>query len=136
MATTNFDALELDSGLVVGGNVTIGGTLTATGALSAPVPVEVASANGTLAITNGAVPITKASAIALTIPAPTRNGLVLYIFATTAHAHVVTVTGGYNGTANTIGTFGGAIGDGIALVSYNSKWYVVPGTNLNVTLSS
>jgi hypothetical protein len=103
------------------------------------VPTEVASADGAISLTSGGqVYITKGSAAALTLAVPTvQNGARLAIIATTAHAHTVTVSGGLRGagTGADVGTFGGAIGDGVVLVSYNGTWHVEPGSNLNVTFA-
>ena len=101
-------------------------------------PVQVASANGAILLLDGGhVPITKGSVCALTLAVPVRNGVELTIYATTAHAHTVTVSGGIAGAgaAADVGTFGGAVGDGVTLISFNNLWYVKPGTNLNVTFA-
>lgn len=101
-------------------------------------PVQVASANGAvLLLDGGQVIVTKAGVCALTLAVPVRNGVRLTILATTAHAHTLTVSGGIGGagTSADVGTFGGAIGDGVTLISYNSLWWVEPGTNLNVTFA-
>lgn len=101
-------------------------------------PVQVASANGAILLLDGGqVIITKGSVCALTLAVPVRNGARLTILATTAHAHTVTVSGGIAGagTGADVGTFGGAVGDGVSLISYNGAWYVDPGTNLNVTFA-
>lgn len=99
--------------------------------------VQVASADGAITTHSGQVYITKGSAAALTLSAPTMTGLRLTIIATTAHAHTVTVSGGIAGAGASadVGTFGGAVGDGVTLISYNGAWYVEPGTNLNVTFA-
>lgn len=101
-------------------------------------PVQVALLDGAVTIRNGIVVITKASAAALTLAAPTaatHDGLILYIDATTAHAHTLTITGGLRGAGAgaDVGTFGGAIGDGVTLVAYNAAWY--PLRNVNVTFA-
>lgn len=99
-------------------------------------PLQVASADGAITIKDGIVVITKASAAALTLAAPSidDNG-VLIIDSHTAVAHTVTLAGGLRGAGDgaDVGTFGGAIGDGIVLYAYNGAWYPVPGTNVNVT---
>ena len=101
-------------------------------------PVQVASANGAINLLDGGqVVITKGSACALTLAVPVRNGVELTIISSTAYAHTVTVSGGIAGAGASadVGTFGGAVGDGVTLMSYNSLWYVKPGTNLNVTFA-
>lgn len=117
-------------------------SITATTEFIGPVnlPTQVASADGAITIKSGVVIITKGTACALTLAAPTAtddDGKVLYIDSTTAAAHTVTISGGLRGagTGADVGTFGGAIGDGIVLYAYNAKWYPVPGTNTNVTFA-
>ncbi len=100
--------------------------------------VEIASANGAIqSIAGGQVYITKAGVCALTLAAQAIDGARLTIISTTANAHTVTVTNGIGGagSGSDVGTFGGAIGDGVTLISYNGYWYVEPGTNLNVTFA-
>ena len=101
-------------------------------------PRQIASADGAITITDGIVYITKGTAAALTLAAPPTDlsGTELVIISTTAAAHTVTNTSpGFNGgsTASDVGTFGGAIGDGIVLTPYNGVWHVV--TKTNVTLA-
>jgi hypothetical protein len=102
-------------------------------------PVQVASADGAITLLSGGmVFITKGSAAALTLAVPAiSTGARLVIVSTTAFAHTVTVSGGLRGagTGADVGTFGGAIGDGVVLVSYNGTWHVEPGSNLNVTFA-
>lgn len=110
------------------------------GALIAPLPVVLASADGAITIKHGIVAITKAGVCALTLAAPTAgvdDGKTLIIDATTAAAHTLTISGGLRGAGSgaDVGTFGGAIGDGIMLYARNGAWYPVPGTNTNVTFA-
>jgi hypothetical protein len=125
-------------------NLTVSGTFSSTGLITATagvkIPVQVASADGAITIRNGIVVITKGSAAALTLAAPTattHDGYVLYIDAHTAHAHTITLATGLRGAGAgaDVGTFGGAIGDGIVLYAYNGAWYPVNGTNTNVTFA-
>lgn len=104
--------------------------------------VHVASDDG--AIPNdisGVVVITKATAAALTLADPSvrDDGLVLTIASTTAAAHTVdnSAGSGFNGAGagSDVGTFGAAIGNGFSVYAYGGAWYVVPGSNLNVTLA-
>ncbi|MEM6280586.1 MAG: hypothetical protein AAF787_00215 [Chloroflexota bacterium] len=102
--------------------------------------VEVASEDGAVTIKSGIVAITKAGVAALTLAAPTAgddDGKVLVIDSHTANAHTLTVAGGLRGAGAgaDVGTFGGAIGDGVTLYAYNGAWYPVPGSNLNVTFA-
>jgi len=103
-------------------------------------PVTLAPADGAISVKMGIVLITKATAAALTLAAPTAttdDGKVLIIDSATAAAHTVTVATGLRGAGAgaDVGTFGAAIGNGVALYAYNGAWYPVPGTNLNVTFA-
>lgn len=101
---------------------------------------QVASADGAITIKSGVCVITKGTAAALTLAAPTAgadDGKRLLIVSTTAAAHTVTQTtpGINNGsTASDVGTFGAAIGNNIELVAYNGIWYTA-GTPRGVTLA-
>ena len=101
-----------------------------------PQPYLVASADGAISIAHGTVFITKATAAALTIANPPlgMNGAVLNVVATTAAAHTVTNTSGFNGgsTASDVATFGGGIGDSMQLTAYNGVWLTL--NLLDVTL--
>jgi hypothetical protein len=79
--------------------------------------------------------ITKGSAIALTLAAPTAgadDGLAIEIVSSTAFAHVLTATGllvdgaGHVNTA----TFPAAGGGCVDLVAYQGKWYVQNSQNM------
>lgn len=97
--------------------------------VAAGATVEVASADGAIAIKEGTVFITKGSAAALTLAAPTPttdDGKRLSIITTTAAAHTVTnTTPGFNNgsTASDVATFTGAIGNGMVVRAYNGVWY-------------
>jgi hypothetical protein len=121
-------------------------TLTATGeiagaSIAAAVqhPVELGAANGAIAAKSGVVMITKGTAAAMTLAAPTAgtdDGKVLLIVAATAAAHTVTqTTPGFNnaGASGDVATFGGAIGDNLQIVAYNGRWHVL--SLRNVTLA-
>lgn len=100
--------------------------------------VEISSADGAIPIKSHVHFITKGTAAALTLGTPTtvQNGTIIYIVSTTAAAHTVTCsTIGFNaGNAGAdVGTFGGAIGDGMIVVAYGGEWYVL--NNINVTLA-
>lgn len=93
--------------------------------------------DGAIGITEGTAELSKGSAGAYTLAAPTAadEGKRLTITAKTAQAHTVTqTTPGFNGagSAADVATFGGAIGDNMVVVAVNSKWNVV--TLRNVTL--
>ncbi len=139
MGTTNFDTL------VAGVSVTAP-LLVATTSLSAPLiaggvqePQEVASVDGAIGIKAGTVWITKASAAALTLAAPTAgtdDNKRLEIISTTAQAHTVTIAGGVAGAgaAADVATFGAAVNNRITLKAYNGAWYSSGGAAVGVTL--
>ena len=96
-------------------------------------PVQELTDDGAIAIPGGVVHLNKAGVIAATLAVPDTNGLVLFITSKTAQAHTLTVASGIYGlgTSYDVGTFGGAIGDGVILVSYGGYW--CPASNTNVT---
>lgn len=99
-------------------------------------PKEVMAANGAVTLFSGLVIITKGTACVMTLAAPAVGDNRILIFdSTTAAAHTLTITAGLRGAGAgaDVLTWGGAVGDGTTLYSYNGAWYVVPGTNLNVT---
>lgn len=92
-----------------------------------------AAADGALALPtqggNKTVLITKGSAAALTLAAPTTvpDGTVLTVISTTAFAHTITQAApGFNGGGggSDVATFGAAAGNSITVVAYNGVWYV------------
>lgn len=97
------------------------------------------AANGAVTIKTGIVQITKAGVCAMTLAAPTaaQEGTVIVFDSATAQAHTLTITAGLRGAGAgaDVGTWGGAIGDGITLYAYNLFWWPVPGTALNVTFA-
>ena len=94
------------------------------------VPVQVLTDSGAITIPGGVVILNKAGAIAATLADPTVNGLILHITSITAQAHTVDLVTGVNGGAADVGTFGGAIADGVTLISYNGAWYQHSNTNV------
>lgn len=109
------------------------------GALTAPLPVEVASTDGAISIKHGVVMITKPTAAALTLAAPTAgvdDGKTLHIISATAAAHTVTLSGGLNGAGAgaDVGTFAAAAANRFSVVAYNGAWWAL-GVNVNVTFA-
>lgn len=99
-------------------------------------PTQELTASGAITIPCGLVVINVGSAAAVTLAAPIANGQFLMIVSETAQAHTLDLaTSGVFGGSADVGTFGGAIGDGVCLVSHGDHWYTVPGTNLNVTFA-
>lgn len=100
--------------------------------------VTVYAADGAIAIRSHTAVLTKATAAAMTLAAPTagaHDGVVIDIISTTAQAHTVTYTAGFNGggTSTDVGTFGTAAGNGLRIVAYGGVWYTL--NNVNVTLA-
>ncbi len=98
---------------------------------------QILAADGAITILTGAVVITKGSAAAITLAAPTAgtdDEKVMIITSETAFAHVVTCSSnGFNdkGASGTL-TFGGAKGDSCLLKARNGRWWVVSTRNVAV----
>lgn len=89
------------------------------------------SASGAMTIKPGLHMITKAGVAAMTLADPTtgtHDGLVMTIQSSTAQAHTVSnaAGSGFNsgGAGSDVGTWGGAIGDGMQCTAYQGKWLV------------
>lgn len=87
------------------------------------------TADGAIAVQPGIVFITKGSAAALTLAAPSnQDGLQLTIVSTTSFAHTITATNlVWDGTTgvNTTGTFAAFAGASVTLMAKGTLWYVV-----------
>lgn len=87
--------------------------------------VHTISADGAIdPSTPGRYQITKATAAALTLGAPTKDGICITLYSTTAAAHVITATGLFAdgaGHVNT-GTCAAQIGCQYVLMSLGGKW--------------
>lgn len=74
------------------------------------------------------IELSKAGAAVMTLadPSKAQDGLRLLIMSSTAQAHTVTNTTGFNGgsTASDVATFGGAIGDNFEIVAMSGIWNV------------
>lgn len=95
------------------------------------------TASGAIAEKFGVDTLSGAGALAMTLADPitgTDDGKILRIVAHTAHAHTVTLAGGFQGGANHKATFGGAIGDTLVVLALLGKWYFQP--SINQTLSA
>ena len=100
--------------------------------------VQTISGDGAITIKNGAVLLTKGSAAAITIAAPTSgvdDGAEVTITTSTAFAHVVTQgTVGFNAKgASGTATWAAAKGNGITIVAIAGNWYVK--SNIGVTIA-
>jgi hypothetical protein len=95
----------------------------------AELTMENMSADGTVDIVNGTIYISKGSAAAITLAAPTDgtdDGKVLKFVSTTAYAHVITSpVDGFNAAGSSgTATFGAAKGNSIVLMALKGHWYV------------
>jgi hypothetical protein len=87
--------------------------------------------DGAITPTVGVATLTKATAGAYTLAAPTaaQDGMVLIITSRTAAAHVVTATGlledGVTGGAKNTATFAAFVGASCMLIAINLKWHTV-----------
>lgn len=100
---------------------------------------QTASADGAITIQNGVVLITKASAAALTLAAPStdQNGTRIDIVSTTAYAHTVTAPSaiihwGDSGGADDVATFAAYAGAAISLIANAGLWHVVSRNNVTL----
>jgi hypothetical protein len=125
--------ITLTGTVVLSGPTTLSGTPTLTGpTLTASVvtpKVTVYADSGAIAVESHVAVLTKASASAMTLAAPTVNGTTITIIAGTSVAHVVTGTnlfwaGETGGPFNKV-TTAAFIGSSATLVAYNSLWMVV-----------
>ena len=88
------------------------------------------TAAGAITIPAGIV-IINGTTLAVTLAAPRHSGQVLFISSENASAHTLDLaTAGVNAGSADIGTFGGAAGDGVILVSYDGNWYDFANTNV------
>lgn len=96
------------------------------------------SGDGAITIAAGAVYyITKASAAALTLAAPTaaQEGLVMYVRSKSKFAHTITVTAGFGGGGASfdVATFAAYTGAGMALQAVNAEWWII--NQVGITLA-
>jgi hypothetical protein len=92
---------------------------------------EVDLVDGAIALKNGSVFITKGSAAALTLAAPTAgtdDGKALRITDTTGFAHTVTTPSNKINGNKAVATSAAVVGDMVTFVAYNGVWYVNPTT--------
>lgn len=99
-------------------------------------PVGVFATDGAIDMVAGGIcMLTKGTAGAYTLANPYADGALLIIVSTTAAAHTVTYTAGFNGgtTSRDVATASAAIGNFLVLVSYNGLWWTAG--NLNFTIA-
>lgn len=117
-----------------GSGVTADGLLIKDGHVGA---VQAITGDGAITIQTGMVVLSKGSAAAITIAAPTagdHDGIEITVVTLTAQAHVITQgTVGFNakGSSGTV-TFTAAIGNAVVLRAYNGNWYAVVKTGVTV----
>lgn len=117
-----------------GSGVTIDGLLIKDGG---PGAIQAITGDGAITIQQGRVFLSKGSAAAITIAAPTattHDYLTVVVVSLTAQAHVITsAVEGFNdkGSSGTA-TFGGAIGDSVTLTAYQGNWYTTAKVNVTI----
>lgn len=100
-----------------------------------PEPAELVAADGAITLGRRTIFLTKATALAATLAAPTNPGMNfqrMEIISQTAAAHVITATDLINGDNDTL-TFGGAIGDSCIIYAHGGEWFT--GSLINVTVA-
>jgi len=107
-------------------NLELTGLLEVDGIIHAP---TVISGDGAITVTPSTIALTKGSAAAITIAAPTaaQDGYQIRVYTETAFAHVVTcATDGFNnkGSSGTV-TLTAAKGNGFLIMARNGHWWVV-----------
>lgn len=118
--------LQVDAGIT--GNIT--------GFASGDTPTVI-SGDGAITITPGTVILTKGSAAAITIAAPStpaQDNIVIEVYSESAFAHVITCsTDGFNGkgSSGTV-TFGNLAGNFVRLRARNGHWFAVIKTGTTV----
>lgn len=136
MGTTNFDAVAATTftGALVG-NVT--GNVTGTLIGSSQASDVIITGDGAITVAASTVILTKGTAAAITIVAPTagtHDGIYIWVISETAAAHVITcATDGFNlkGSSGTV-TFGAAIGNAVLLHARNGHWTCPVKTGVTV----
>lgn len=124
----------------VTGDVTGNVTGNVTGSIFSSPTTVTADGAVTIPSVNTVFVITKAGVAAMTLADPTtvtHDGLIIEFVATTANAHTLdnSAGSGFNaaGAAGDVGTFSGAIGDGVRLLAYGGVWHVL--NNIGVTIA-
>lgn len=94
-------------------------------------PTEELTADGAITIPCGLVVLNKAGVLAATLAAPQADGLLLAVVSATGQAHTLDLaTSGISGGSADVGTFGGAVSDGVTMISHGGHWYEVSNTNV------
>lgn len=115
--------------------------VTGLGAVSALEPVVDIAGDGAITIANSVVTLSKGSAAAITIAAPSaaQDGTVIRVVSKSAYAHVVTFTGNtlLDGTSATKlkATLAAYAGSGLSFVAVNQKWNLLGNTAATLAAS-
>jgi len=92
--------------------------------------------DGALTILPGLAKITKATAAAMTLAAPTaaQEGIVMTIYNDTAAAHTVTAAGGLGGggAASDVATWSATIKGSLTVMAVNLHWTVLGSSNVTI----
>jgi len=115
--------LEVDGALSVAGSLTVTGAINSVGGT----PQQEITGDGAIVLTNRSVFLSKATPAAVTIPAPTADGIIISVVSTTNQAHVIT---GLFLASNNTATFGTAIGNNVNLISRDGRWWSLGATNV------
>ena len=89
---------------------------------------QVLAANGATNIVNGNIAITKGSAAAITLAAPTATTddyKIITIVDTTGYLHTVTTPANKINSDSSVITFSGVVGDLVRLMAYQGIWYEI-----------
>ncbi len=91
---------------------------------------------GALTIQNGEQYIGSGGGLAMTLAAPAlwQNGTTMVLMASTAQAHTITYTAGFEGdtTGSDVATYGGAVGDFLVIQAVNGAWRVLSAHNVTI----
>lgn len=104
-------------------------------------PVVDISGDGAITIAPSVVTLSKGSAAAITIAAPSaaQEGTIVRVVSKTAYAHIVTFTGNIllDGTSTTKlkATFAAYAGAGLSFVAVNQKWNLLSNTATTLAVS-
>lgn len=101
---------------------------------------ETLTTSGPITIQNGLVILDKVTPMTATLENPTAgvdDGKMLVIVSITAAPHTISNASGagFNGSGKSSGLakLGGAIGDGLTVIAYQGKWYVISRINATLT---
>lgn len=144
-ASATLGRLVLPYGLKVTGTATFTGNIVATGgSLTAVQPQVTISGDGAITIASSSVFLTKGSAAAITLAAPTsgapgtgQDGTRITVIAGSSFAHVITATSlvedGATGVPHTTITFAAFKGASVTLEAQTGLWYVVANNHVTVS---